>query len=324
MNFPSECDFWTNTVQSRRAPSQIHTIPRSRPTWKDGMGSYSHPPELQKRFHESLDIKIHTSKHQKGSKMWHSTGWWLHVFFGPFFFLQPKSKRKTYAQLTRICSVCSMINISTFLAQLECFTSKFWLPTPRKDVTWLENMRWKPAIGQFLLDKMRWCTQSSQMFLCFKKSQLDVCSCHDFICNFVCFRGALCFILRSKKEKNKCCASWCSNSSKTLLDVFSTKKLTKTLSLSGEQFEKKKKASRKCATAGGLSIRKPPKPPENNKNLPANLRLFCPRKVKLSKKQRTRKAKVNDIGTLLNIGLVYRCIYIHALYRHHVYNIDKS
>lgn len=56
-----------------------------------------------------------------------------------------------------------------------------------------------------------------------------------------------------------------------------------------------------------------PETPENNKNLPANLRLFCPRKVKLSKKQRTRKAKVNDIGTLLNIGLVYRYIYIHAV-----------
>ena len=130
------------------------------------MGSYSHPPELQKRFHESLDIKIHTSKHQKAQNV--ALNRLVAAFFvWAVFSLQPKNRRKTYAQLTRICSVCSMINISTFLAQLECFTSKFWLPTPRKDVTWLENMRWTPAIGQFLLDKMRWCTQSFQMFFVF-------------------------------------------------------------------------------------------------------------------------------------------------------------
>lgn len=165
MNFPSECDFWTNTVQSRRAPSQIHTSPGQGRHGKMGWVHTATPLSCKRGFMNHL-TKIHTSKHQKGSKCGTQQVGGC-ILFGPFFFLQPKNKRKTYAQLTRICSVCSMINISTFLAQLECFTSKFWLPTPRKDVTWLENMRWTPAIGQFLLDKMRWCTQSSQMFFVF-------------------------------------------------------------------------------------------------------------------------------------------------------------
>lgn len=92
---------------------------------------------------------------------------------------------------------------------------------------------------------------------------------------------------------------------------------------SNSKKKKKKNFEKRCNGRRPLNS-ETPKPPKTIKTWPQTLRLFCPRKVKLSKNQRTRKAKVNDIGTLLNIGLVYRCILIHALYRHHVYNIDTS
>ena len=149
-------------------------IPRPRPTWKDGMGSYSHPPELQKRFHESLDIKIHTSKHQKGSKMWHSPGWWLHFFLGRFFSSNLKTRGNPTHNWRASAASAAWSTYRHFLPNSNVSHQSFGSLPPEKMWHGLKIWGGPPQLVNFCWIKCCGAHRVLRCFLCLKKSQLDV------------------------------------------------------------------------------------------------------------------------------------------------------